>query len=67
MAGLASSLGGTLQMMAGAVMIALASPFLDGTPRPMIAVIAICAGAALVLAWLIVRRFQPAAQAGAAE
>ena len=30
-AGLASSLGGTLQMLAGGVMIALAGPFFDGT------------------------------------
>ncbi len=61
MAGLASSLGGTLQMMAGAGMIALASPFLDGTPRPMVAVIAICSGIALMLALFIVRRLQPTA------
>ena len=30
-AGLASSLGGTLQMLTGGVMIALAGPFFDGT------------------------------------
>ncbi len=41
-AGLASSLGGTLQMVAGGLMIALAGPFFDGTPAPMIAAIALC-------------------------
>ena len=36
-AGLASSLGGTIQMMTGALMIALASPFFDATATPMVA------------------------------
>ena len=59
--GLASSLGGTLQMMVGAVMIAIASPFLDGSPRPMVVVIAICALIALALALTTLQRRQPAA------
>ena len=42
-AGLASSLGGTLQMMAGALMIAITGPFFDGTPLPMLVAIALCA------------------------
>ena len=41
-AGLASSLGGTLQMLAGGLMIAAAGPFFDGTVLPMLAAIAIC-------------------------
>lgn len=41
-AGLASSLGGTLQMLAGGIMITLAAPFFDGTALPMIAAIALC-------------------------
>ena len=41
-AGLASSLGGTLQMVCGGVMVALAGPFFDGTPVPMLLTIAIC-------------------------
>ncbi len=41
-AGLASSLGGTLQMLAGGVMIILAGPFFDGTALPMVATIALC-------------------------
>ncbi|MFO1140923.1 MAG: multidrug effflux MFS transporter [Amaricoccus sp.] len=41
-AGLASSLGGTLQMLTGGVMIALAGPFFDGTATPMVATIALC-------------------------
>ena len=35
-AGLASSLGGTLQMLTGGVMIAVAGPFFDGTATPML-------------------------------
>jgi len=55
-AGLASSLGGTLQMLAGSLMIALSGPFLDGTPTPMVAAIALCAVIALVLAILSLGR-----------
>jgi DHA1 family bicyclomycin/chloramphenicol resistance-like MFS transporter len=55
-AGLASSLGGTLQMVAGAFMIAVTGPFFDGTPLPMIAAIALCAVIALVLAVLVLGR-----------
>ncbi|WP_206057397.1 multidrug effflux MFS transporter [Nitratireductor sp. XY-223] len=51
-AGLASSLGGTLQMVAGGAMIAVASPFFDGTATPMIAAIALCAIAALILSFV---------------
>jgi DHA1 family bicyclomycin/chloramphenicol resistance-like MFS transporter len=55
-AGLASSLGGTLQMVAGGVMIALTGLFFDGTSRPMVAAIALCAVAALVLALMTLGR-----------
>ena len=48
-AGLASSLGGTLQTLTGGAMIALASPFFDGTATPMVAAIALCALVALAL------------------
>ena len=41
-AGLASSLGGTLQMVIGTAMIAAAAPFFDGTPTPLVASIALC-------------------------
>ena len=49
-AGLASSLGGTLQMLTGAVMIALAGPFFDGTATPMIVAIALAGLLALLAA-----------------
>ena len=39
-AGLASSLGGTLQMLTGGAMIAIAGPFFDGTALPMVVAIA---------------------------
>ena len=54
-AGLASSLGGTLQMLAGGVMIALSGPFFDGTVLPMLAAIALCAVLALLLALVVAR------------
>ena len=52
-AGLASSLGGTSQMLAGGVMITAAGPFLDGTATPMVAAIALCAVISIALSrWL---------------
>ncbi len=57
-AGLASSLGGTLQMLAGGAMIAAASPFFDGTATPMIAAIALCGVAAFILSRLTLTRAQ---------
>lgn len=59
-AGLASSLGGTLQMLAGGAMIALSAPFFDGTVVPMLAAIAVCGVASFVLARLVLRA-QPVA------
>jgi MFS transporter, DHA1 family, multidrug resistance protein len=55
-AGLASSLGGTLQMTTGAVMIAVAGPFFDGTAAPMVGAIALAGLLALVAAALTLRR-----------
>ncbi len=49
-AGLASALGGTLQMVTGAAMIGVAGIFFDGTPKPMVIAISLCAISALVLA-----------------
>ncbi|RDD71322.1 multidrug effflux MFS transporter [Paracoccus versutus] len=46
-AGLASSLGGTLQMLTGGLMIAVTGPFLDNTAATMVPAITLCAG----LAW----------------
>ncbi len=53
-AGLASSLGGTMQMVAAGAVVAAAGPFLDGTVVPMLAVIALCGAIALGLSRLIV-------------
>lgn len=55
-AGLASSLGGTIQMLTGAAMIALAGPFFDGTALPMVAAIALAGVLALVATTLTLRR-----------
>ncbi len=55
-AGLASSLGGTLQMLAGGAVVMLSGPFFDGTAVPMVAAIAVCALASLALAlWVLLR------------
>jgi DHA1 family bicyclomycin/chloramphenicol resistance-like MFS transporter len=55
-AGLASSLGGTLQMFTGGLMIVLVSVFFNGTALPMVAVIAACGISAFVLAYLTLGR-----------
>jgi DHA1 family bicyclomycin/chloramphenicol resistance-like MFS transporter len=55
-AGLASSLGGTLQMVAAGVLVAAAGPFLDGTVLPMLGAIAVCGLLALVLSRMIPRQ-----------
>ena len=58
-AGLASSLGGTIQMVTGGLIVALAGPFLDGTVAPMTATIAVCALIALGLAIWTFTRLSP--------
>ena len=55
-AGLAASLGGTMQMVAAGVLVAAAGPFLDGTVVPMQGAIALCGALALGLSLLIQRR-----------
>ncbi|RVV98666.1 Bcr/CflA family efflux MFS transporter [Mesobaculum littorinae] len=54
-AGLAASLGGTLQMLVGGLMIAATGPFFDNTARPMIVAIALCAAAAATLLAVMAR------------
>ena len=48
-AGMASALGGTLQMVTGGIMIVIVSQFFDGTAFPMVTAIALCAIGALAL------------------
>tara|TARA_R110001583_G_scaffold169768_1_gene322807 strand:+ start:207626 stop:208822 length:1197 start_codon:yes stop_codon:yes gene_type:complete len=55
-AGLASSLGGTLQMVAGGVMTAAAGPFFDGTPLPMVGAMMACSLIALTLLLVVTPR-----------
>jgi MFS transporter, DHA1 family, multidrug resistance protein len=54
-AGMASALAGTLQMLTGAAIIALVSVFFDGTALPMVTTIALCALAAFTLSWFTLR------------
>lgn len=55
-AGLASSLGGALQMITGGAVVVAASPIFDGTALPMAGVIAACAVISLLLSLMIFRR-----------
>jgi DHA1 family bicyclomycin/chloramphenicol resistance-like MFS transporter len=55
-AGTASALMGTLQFVAGVLVMALVGAFVDGSARPMLAGIAGCAVVAFVLAQLTLRR-----------
>jgi MFS transporter, DHA1 family, multidrug resistance protein len=55
-AGMASALGGTLQMVMGGVMIVIVSLFFDGTALPMVTTIAMCAVGALALTIIPMRR-----------
>ncbi len=60
-AGMASALGGTLQMVTGALMIVVVSVFYDGTALAMVSAIAACSFGAFVLARLtLARGFAPA-------
>lgn len=62
-AGIASALGGTLQMVSGAVIVGLGGLFFDGTSLPMVATIACTAAAAFVVSVATLRkpRFEHAA------
>lgn len=60
-AGLASSLGGTLQMLTGGLMVGLSGLFFDETALPMIAAIALCAILTLATAVLTLRSLPVAA------
>jgi DHA1 family bicyclomycin/chloramphenicol resistance-like MFS transporter len=61
-AGMASALGGTLQMVTGGLMIVLVSLFFDGTVLPMVTAIALCALGALALSLVTLRRTRPLSQ-----
>ena len=59
-AGLASSLGGTIQMVAGGLMIVAAGPFFDNSPAPMLGAIALCGVLALTILSVMLPRRVPA-------
>jgi MFS transporter, DHA1 family, multidrug resistance protein len=54
-AGMASALGGTLQMLTGGAMIAIVSVFFNGTALPMVTTIAVCSLCALGLSLITLR------------
>jgi len=66
-AGMASALGGTLQMILGGAVIVVASLFFDGTVLPMVTIMAVCAVASLALTLLTLRGPAPAPVAQPAE
>lgn len=55
-AGLASSLSGTLQVVCGAAIVVLTSQFFDGTALPMLAAIAFCAALTLAITFITLNR-----------
>ncbi len=66
-AGTAAALMGTLQLIAGALAMAAVAPFVDGTARPMLVAIAVCALVAWVLTGLTLGWRGAAARAVAQE
>jgi DHA1 family bicyclomycin/chloramphenicol resistance-like MFS transporter len=62
-AGIAAALGGTLQMVTGGAMIAVAGLLFDGTTLPMVATIAFTAVAALLVSVATLRTNELAATA----
>ena len=66
-AGAASALMGKLQMVSGAVVIALMGRFVDGSARPMLAGIAVAAVATMLLALWTLRGSHPHAHEAAAK
>jgi MFS transporter, DHA1 family, multidrug resistance protein len=62
-AGMASALGGAIQMITGGLVIVVVSQFFDGTARPMVSAIACCAIGALTASILTLGRRQFATQA----
>ena len=66
-AGMASALGGTLQMVTGGLVIVVVSFFFDGTALPMVATIALCAVGAFILTLVTPNPRELAAEAAAAE
>ncbi|MBX9800734.1 MAG: multidrug effflux MFS transporter [Burkholderiaceae bacterium] len=54
-AGTTSALMGTLQFVTGAAVMAVTGLFVDGTARPMVAGIAVCALLAWFISWLTLR------------
>jgi DHA1 family bicyclomycin/chloramphenicol resistance-like MFS transporter len=57
-AGTASALMGTLQFLTGAIVMAVVGQFVDGSARPMVAGIALCAMASLAMVRLTLRAHQ---------
>ena len=62
-AGMASALGGALQMIAAEIVIVIVSLVFDGTARPMVTTIAVCAVLALILSLATLGRREFAPQA----
>lgn len=62
-AGTAAALMGTLQLMVGALLVAVVGLFSTGAPLPMVAAIAACATVAFILGRLTLHAGQPTPQA----
>jgi DHA1 family bicyclomycin/chloramphenicol resistance-like MFS transporter len=58
-AGSASALMGTLQMVIAAVVMGIVGAFTDGTARPMVVAFAVCAALAFIITQLTLGRRGP--------
>jgi len=59
-AGTAAALGGTLQMVVGAIAIAIVSAVFNNTPLPLVAAVAICSLVAVTLSFFFLKKPAPA-------
>ena len=66
-AGTASALMGSLQMIIGAAAMALAGLFANGRPEPMAYAVAACAAGTFLVTWLTLRRAAPVEATAPAE
>jgi hypothetical protein len=58
---------GSLQMIIGSTLMALAGLFANGGPEPMVFAIAACATATLLVTWLTLKHADPAESMAIAE
>ena len=66
-AGTASALMGSLQIIIGSALMALAGLFANGRPEPMVFAIAACAASTFLVTWITLKRAGPVASVAIAQ